>query len=216
MSIEITAVAHAFTTNTILAQSRLTYDNVQAFVDRCCEWRDDAAAVQQAKRNTSAPPPILPLVHARWLSDTLRIRRPVIHALWDVLKYQIWHMLCARERLHGMVFTIEHSRGWKIGLAYINLYPPTRLCKNNNCSKDSELRQLVPRRAIAFTFEHGVQFAKSVAFTCEKCGWEYHPNYVVRPVLALNDEGKLVTQKERRYHLGTSPKPCTTKQNVLR
>ncbi|EIW78347.1 hypothetical protein CONPUDRAFT_60293 [Coniophora puteana RWD-64-598 SS2] len=184
MSIELAEVARAFTTNATLAQSRLSYDDVLKFLDRCCEWRDDFATVQPAKRKTvTSPPPILPLVHARWLSNTLGIRRLLIHSLWDVFKHQVWQMLRVRERSHVMVSHIEGKGGWKIGLAYINLYPPSRLCKNLNCAKKSELRQLVPRRCVAFTIEDGVQFAKSITLTCDMCGWEYHPNYVVCPAL---------------------------------
>ncbi|EIW79756.1 hypothetical protein CONPUDRAFT_155153 [Coniophora puteana RWD-64-598 SS2] len=156
----------------------LTMDQLQDFIEACCEVRHAFMIVQRSSQSSCSPPSYIPEAFIGWLADVTYLDLSQLEALWKALKEHIWTKPRMKERSQRLVAIFERT-GWKRGIPLISLHPPNTTCTNSLCDNNNELRRQDIHEAVVFTLEHGVQMASLVNFTCGTCRHQYHHNYYI-------------------------------------
>ncbi|KIJ05544.1 hypothetical protein PAXINDRAFT_93335 [Paxillus involutus ATCC 200175] len=102
---------------------------------------------------------------------------------WLLLKHVVWS---AQELLpSSQEAEIFNLHGHCHGLAFHDLYPPTRVCltkgcpNQRDCNNVATLSDPVKYQAVRFTLGFGALPVHSTSTYCRQCHRRYHHNYVV-------------------------------------
>ncbi|KIJ60382.1 hypothetical protein HYDPIDRAFT_98972 [Hydnomerulius pinastri MD-312] len=135
--------------------------------------------IRHSTANVSNPPASLPSRVVRLLSTAVECSPEAVQHCWNVFKSVTW----TSSSISPEVDEVElfNRAGQEHGMAYGDLFPPTRVCLNTACSGyRSTLSEPVVYEATLFTLRHGTLPIHSTSTYCRKCLTRYHPSYHVR------------------------------------
>ncbi|THU87679.1 hypothetical protein K435DRAFT_821866 [Dendrothele bispora CBS 962.96] len=168
----------------------LSQDQISTFIRLCSLLKRDIMQPQPIPETSSEyPPAILPACISTFLGDTLDISSETVSLCWKVFKQDVWDFVVPDDikKIDLEVFRIH---GWKRGLTYYTVYPPSLFCTNTSgCDRTTPLKQEKMRQVVLFTLTDGVQPAWAVNLVCPNCNTSYHNNFSVNSTVRTYYEG---------------------------
>ncbi|KIJ07033.1 hypothetical protein PAXINDRAFT_121288 [Paxillus involutus ATCC 200175] len=155
--------------------------DILAFIKFSCVAKP---AIQQSMQDVCHPPASLPPAVSQLLAGVLALDVNMIQNCWTTLRSTVWHH--DEVTLSAIDVKCYNAHGRSHGIAYGDLYPPTRVCLSPDCpnfrsnNDVSTLSDPVTHKATRFTLRAGVLPIHTTSTYCRKCLRRYHHNYIVQ------------------------------------